>query len=150
MQRTAAIKVDDQNTGESGLDEYNKVVITKNMETVDAFSSHVIPVKVEKAYMGECINVMTQVLQTEDGSLPQGLTIQNAYTKLRKGSKNAVVVVRNSMAYPQTLKRKPQWPQQQCQSHWQGPGCHRGRTSSKALTHLNCLFNRDKGSYLKS
>ena len=38
---------------ESGLDEYNEVVITKNMETVDAFSSRVIPVKEEKAYMGE-------------------------------------------------------------------------------------------------
>ena len=32
--------------------------------------------------------------------------MQNAYTELRKGSKNAVVVVRNSMAYPQTLKKK--------------------------------------------
>ena len=34
------------------------------------------------------------------------LSVQNAYTELRKGSKNAVVVVRNSMAYPQTLKKK--------------------------------------------
>ena len=73
---------------------------------MDAFSSHVIPMKAERAYMGEHINVMTQVMQTEDGSLPQGLTVQNAYTKLRKGSKNVVMVVRNSMAYPQTLKKK--------------------------------------------
>ena len=43
-----------------------------------------------------------------DGSLPQGLTVQNAYTKLRKGSKNAVLVVKNSTAYPQTLKKKTQ------------------------------------------
>ena len=62
--------------------------------------------KVEKAYTGEHVNVMAQALQTKDGSLPQGLIVQNAYTKLRKGSKNAVVVVRNSMAYPQTLKKK--------------------------------------------
>ena len=47
---------------ESSPDEYDKVVITKNTETVDAFSSHVIPVKVEKAYKGEHINVMTQAL----------------------------------------------------------------------------------------
>ena len=60
----------------------------------------------EKTYTGECINIMTQALQTEDGSQPQGLTIQNAYTELRKGSKNSVVVVRNSMAYPQFLKKK--------------------------------------------
>ena len=53
--------------------------------------------------MGECINVMTQVLWTEDGSLPQGLTIQNAYTELRRGSKNAVMVLGNSIAYTQTL-----------------------------------------------
>ena len=44
---------------------------------------------------------MTQVLWTEDGTLPQGLTIQNAYTELQKGSKYVVIVVRNSMAYPQ-------------------------------------------------
>ena len=49
---------------------------------------------------------MTQALQTKDGCLLQGLTMQNVYTKLRKGTKNTVVVVRNSMAYPQTLKRK--------------------------------------------
>ena len=32
--------------------------------------------------------------------------VQNAYTELRKGSKNVVMVVGNSMAYPQTLKKK--------------------------------------------
>ena len=36
-----------------------------------------------------------QALHTEDGSLPQGLTVQNAYTELWKGSKNIVMVVRN-------------------------------------------------------
>ena len=49
---------------------------------------------------------MTKALQTEDGSLPQGLTIQNVYSELQKGSKNLVVVVRNSMAYPQMLQKK--------------------------------------------
>ena len=142
------------NMGKSSLDEYDEVVVTKNMKTVDIFSSCVIPMKVEKAYMGEHINVMTQALQAEDGSLPQGLTIQNAYTELRKGSKNTVMVVRNSTAYSQTVKKIPQWPgqwlQQWCQSCQQRPGCQRGRTSPKALTHLNWPFNRDKGSYLKS
>ena len=76
------------------------------MENIDAFSSCVISIKVEKAYTGECINVMTQVVWTEDGTLPQSLTIQNAYTELQKGSKNVVVVVRNSTAYPQYSKRK--------------------------------------------
>ena len=53
------------------------------------FSFCVIPIKVEKAYTKECINVMIQVLQAKDGSLPQGLTIQNAYTELQKESSGA-------------------------------------------------------------
>ena len=53
---------DDQAMEESGLDGYDEVVITENTETVDAFSSHVIPMKAEKAYTGEHINIMTQSL----------------------------------------------------------------------------------------
>ena len=64
--------VDNQNMEESSPDEYDEVVITKNTETVDAFSSCVIPVKVEKTYMEKHINVMIQAMQTEDGSLPTG------------------------------------------------------------------------------
>ena len=51
---------------------------------------------------------MVQALHAQDGTLPPGLTMQNTYTELRKGSKKAVVVVRNHTAYPQTLwKRTP-------------------------------------------
>ena len=38
--------------------------------------------------------------------MPQGLTIQNTYTELRKGSRKAVVVVQNNTAYLQTLCKK--------------------------------------------
>ena len=69
--------VSNETAENSSPNGYYDVVVTKNMETIDAFSSWVIPVKVEKAYTGECINIMTQALQTKDGSLPQGLTIQN-------------------------------------------------------------------------
>ena len=55
--------------------------------------------------MGECINVMVQALHTQDGTLPLGLTVQNTYTKLRKGSKKAVIVVQNNTAYLQTLQK---------------------------------------------
>ena len=82
---------------------YNEMVFTRNAETIEAFSTWVVSIKVEKAYTGECINIMTQVLQTEDGALPQGVTVQSTYTELQKGSKYVVVVVRNSTAYPQTL-----------------------------------------------
>ena len=76
------------------------------MVTIDAFSSHIICAKTETAHTGVGLNVMTQALCSEDGSLPQGLILQNAYTELCSGSKNVTVVVRNSMAYLKTLKKK--------------------------------------------
>ena len=81
VHRAAAAVVGNETVEESSSNGYDKVVITKNMETIDAFSSCVIHVRAERAYTGECINVMTQVLWTRDGSLLQGLTIQNAYSK---------------------------------------------------------------------
>ena len=84
-------------------DEDNPLMYTQKVETLEPFSSHIIPIKTVKAYLGECINVMVQALCTQDGTLLPGLTVQNTYTKLRKGSKKAVVVVQNNTAYPQTL-----------------------------------------------
>ena len=49
---------------------------------------------------------MTQALQLEDSSLPQGLMVQNIYMELCSGSKNVTAVMRNSTTYPQTLRRK--------------------------------------------
>ena len=62
--------------------------------------------KTTKAYLGECLNVMVQALHAQDGTLLPGLTMQNMYTELRKGSKKAVVVVWNNTVYPQTLQKK--------------------------------------------
>ena len=62
--------------------------------------------KMMEAHLGECLNIMVQALYAQDGTLPPGLTMQNTYTELRKGSKKAVVVVRNHTAYPQTLRKK--------------------------------------------
>ena len=76
---------------------------TQKVETLEPFSSHVIPVKMTEMYLGECLNVMVKVLHAQDGTLPPGLTVQNTYTELRKGSKKVVVVVQNNTAYPQTL-----------------------------------------------
>ena len=87
-------------------DKNNPLVYTQKAETLEPFSSHVIPIKTVKAYLGECINMMVQALHTQDGTLPPGLTIQNTYTELRKGGKKAVVVVRNNTTYPQTLWKK--------------------------------------------
>ena len=76
------------------------------METIDAFSSCIICVKTRTAHPGMGLTVMTQALHAKDGSLPQVLTIWNAYTELHSGSKNVTVVVRNSTAYPQVLRKK--------------------------------------------
>ena len=95
-----AIKVGGEIAEEPSSNNYDEVVYTWNADIIEAFSSHMVQVRVERAHTGECINVMIQALQTGDGSLLQGLTIQNTYMELRQGSMNAVMVVRNSMAYP--------------------------------------------------
>ena len=106
MHGAAATVVDDQTSESANPNWYDEVVFMRNTETIEAFSSSVISIKAEKAYTGEHINIMTQALWTKDGSLPQGLTIQNVYTELQKGSRNVVLVVKNSMAYPQMLQKK--------------------------------------------
>ena len=65
-----------------------------------------IPVEMMGGYLGECLNMMVQSLHVQDGTLSPGLTVQNMYTEVRKGSKKAVVVVQNHTVYPQTLWRK--------------------------------------------
>ena len=93
VHRMKAVKLGDDTAEESSSDDYDQVMFTQNVETTKVFFSDMVPMKVGRAYTGECINIMVQASQTEDGSLPQGLTIQNTYTKVRQGSKNAVMVV---------------------------------------------------------
>ena len=104
--RMMPVEVGDGQKEEVGTNSYDQLIYTQKAETIEPFSSYIVPVKEGKAYTGECINVMVQALQTEDGSLPQGLTVQNTYTELRQGSKKSVVVVRNNTAYLQTLWKK--------------------------------------------
>ena len=78
--------------------EHNEVVATKDIETIDAISSQIIHRRMKTAFTGVRLNVMTQALHAEEGLLPQGLTIQNAYTEMPNSSKNVTIVVRNSMA----------------------------------------------------
>ena len=67
------LSMEDQTTEGVNPNGYDEVVFTRSTETIEAFSSWVISIKMGKAYTGKYIYVMTQVLQTEDGSLPQGL-----------------------------------------------------------------------------
>ena len=54
--------------------------------------------KMTEAYLGEHLNMMVQALHAQDGALPPGITVQNTYTELRKGSKKVVAVVQNNTA----------------------------------------------------
>ena len=83
----------DDTAEETSSDDYNQVMFTQNVETIEAFSSLVVSVEARRTYTTECINIMVQALWTEDGFLLLSLTIQNTYTELRQGSKKAVVVV---------------------------------------------------------
>ena len=106
VRRMAPVKVGNDcgegyNTNQDGF-----VMHTQKVETLEPFSSHVIPMKMMEAHLGEHLNVMVQALYIQDGTLPPGLTMQNTYTELRKGSKKVVVVVQNHTTYPQTLCKK--------------------------------------------
>ena len=104
--RMMTIRVNNGQEEKFDVNDYDSLMYTQKAETIEPFSSHIVFVKTGKAYVGECINIMVQALWTQDGSLPQGLTIQNTYIELRKGSKRAVMVVWNNTAYPQTLWKK--------------------------------------------
>ena len=106
VHRMTAITVGDEFTEEPSSYDYDEVVFTQNVETIEAFSSCAVQVRAERAHTSGHINIMTQTLQAEDSSLPHGLTVQNTYMELRQGSKNAIVVVRNGTAYLQTLCKK--------------------------------------------
>ena len=53
------------------VNDYDSLMYTKKAETIEPFSSHIVPVKTGKAYIGEHINIMVQALQTQEGFLPQ-------------------------------------------------------------------------------
>ena len=84
------MEVGDNLKEEIDTDGYDQLMHTQNVETIEPFSLCVVSVKAGRAYTGECINIMVQALQTEDGSLLQGLTVQNTYTELKQGSKKAL------------------------------------------------------------
>ena len=67
--------------------EYDEVVTTKDSKMIDAFSSRIIHTQMETMFTGV------------------RLCYVYAYTEMCNGSKNVTIIMRNSMAYPQTLKK---------------------------------------------
>ena len=49
-----------------GTDEDSPLMYTQKAETLEPFSSHVLPMKTTKVYLGEHINVMVQALHAQD------------------------------------------------------------------------------------
>ena len=89
VRRMAPVKVGDDREEGYNANQEGFMMHTQKVETLEPFSSHVIPMKMTEAYLGECLNIMVQALYIQDGTLPPGLTMQNTYTELRKGSKKS-------------------------------------------------------------
>ena len=96
IRRMTPVEVGNDQEEGCKTDQDSPLMYTQKVETLEPFSSHMIPVKMMEAYLGEHLNVMVQALHAQDGTLPPGITMQNTYTELRKGSKKAVVVVQNN------------------------------------------------------
>ena len=106
IRRMMPVEVRNDQDGRYDAEQDSPLMYTQRVETLEPFSSHVIPMKMMDAYLGEHLNVMVQALHAQDSTLPPGITMWNMYTKLRKGSRKVVVVVQNNTAYPQTLWKK--------------------------------------------
>ena len=103
---TATVEDDKVTTKVLDPTEWDNVVTTKDSEMIDAFSSRIIHAWTKTTFTGVRLNVITHALHAKEGSLPQDLTVQSAYNEMCYGSTNVTITARNSMAYPQTLKKK--------------------------------------------
>ena len=62
VHRMMPMEVGDAQEEKFGMNNDDLLMYTQKTETLEPFSSHIIPVKTGKAYLGECINVMVQAL----------------------------------------------------------------------------------------
>ena len=60
--RIIPMEVGDNQEGKFDSNDNDPLMYTQKVETLEPFSSHIIPVKTGKAHLGECINVMVQAL----------------------------------------------------------------------------------------
>ena len=84
------------NMGENPTD-LDELVLLKNKVTIPAFESIILHCRTSKMMMmGYKLHVMTQATYHEDqANLPNGVYVVKTYTKLRDGSRNVSVVLRN-------------------------------------------------------
>ena len=110
VHRMMPIEVGDGQVEKVDMNGFAQLMYAQNVETIEPFISHIVLVKTGRAYMEECINVMVQALQIQDAFLLQGLTVQNMYTELRKGSKMQLWWYGITLHTCRASKRKTQWP----------------------------------------
>ena len=62
VHRMMPMEVGDGQKEEVGTNSYDQLMYTQNAETIEPFSSCIVPVRAGRAYMGEHINIMVQAL----------------------------------------------------------------------------------------
>ena len=62
VHRMMPMEVGDGQKEKFDTNDDDQLMYTQNVETIEPFSSHIIPVKTGRAYVGEHINVMVQAL----------------------------------------------------------------------------------------
>ena len=89
------------NTGKNPTD-LDELVLLKNKVTMPAFESIILHCRTcQMMMMGYKLHVMTQATYLEDrANLPNGVYVVKTCTKLRDGSRNVSVVLRNLMGKP--------------------------------------------------
>ena len=58
VHRMTPMEVGNSQEGKFDSNDDDPLMYTQKAETLEPFSSHIIPVKMGKAYLGKCINVM--------------------------------------------------------------------------------------------
>ena len=73
VRRMTPVEVESDQGEGYDTDKESSLMYTQKAETLEPFSSHIIPVKMTKAYLRDCLNVMVQALYVHDGTLPPAL-----------------------------------------------------------------------------
>ena len=92
------------NTGQNPIN-LDEPVLLKDKVIIPAFASQIVHVRTQKTLIkGHHLNVMVQPPYPEDkAKLPVGLYIQQVYTKMKDGSQNISMVLRNGTGKPMHL-----------------------------------------------
>ena len=62
VHKMTPVEVGDGQNEKLDMNDNDQLMYTQNVETIEPFSSHIVPVKTGRVYVGEHINVMVQAL----------------------------------------------------------------------------------------